>query len=800
LKQPETEPQANLSPTPIPSEDTTVPSQVPVLQDMALPESAVIGETPPAGRPLAQFRNWRLTPPTREQLLAWLPFWGVILLGAVLRFWGLGDKPLHHDESLHAYYSLQLLHNTIWQWGTCATTVDQNCYVYSPWLHGPFQFHAIALVYQISQWLGAPDNGVNTTTVRIAAATLGTVIVGLPYFLRDYLGKLGAWLACFLLAISPGMVYFSRFAREDIYYACFTLLMVVATLRYARERRLRWLLLASASLALSYATKETTFLTVAIFGAFAVGLIVWELGLRTPLRDRFAVSRAPLPRTFAPLNLLLYLIVLGVFAKIFFGWLKDLSIYITTPAHATTADAFVQRLKDITVILVPLLSILLGFLVLRRLLREQAGKRSASFRSRLAARIDSRSQRLLDTLLAIPWLHWFYAFLLGWMIFLVLYTALFTNIIQGIGDGIWQGLYYWLQQQQVDRGGEPWYYYLLLIPLYEQIGVVFGLIGLGRSLLRPTRFRLFLVVWFLGSLFLYSWAAEKMPWLMIHIVVPMLLLAALGLEPCLLLAWKSLQHIWARLAERREQRVTSASVPALPPFARGKRIWVGSLACLGSLCAVLLLIPTLQNMYQVSYVHPADSQHEMMVYVQTTVYVNTVMDKIAAIDQQIDGGRHQLRIGVMNGVDWPFEWYLRDYPNTCFDYPSKCPSWVAHRPPVILAGDDDNLISVESQLHPAGYASRAYVMRGQFDQGYMPPLCIPKPQSPCDPQPYWGVGPGLWLSYGDNPPPGAHFNPILAFQRIWSWWWQRTPFGSADGGDGGYNMELFIAHGIKVAP
>ena len=137
----------------------------------------------------------------------------------ILRFWGLGDKPLHHDESLHAYYSLQLMHN-LENWSSCFSPTV-TCYQYNPLLHGPFQFHAIALVYKISQILGAPDNGVNTTTVRIAAATLGTVIVGLPFFLRDYLGKIGAWLACFLLAVSPSMVYFSRFAREDIYMACF---------------------------------------------------------------------------------------------------------------------------------------------------------------------------------------------------------------------------------------------------------------------------------------------------------------------------------------------------------------------------------------------------------------------------------------------------------------------------------------------------------------------------------------------------------------------------------------------------
>src|SRR6266567_8830302 len=135
------------------------------------------------------FQEAKFSPPSREWILTAMAFWGVVLLGAVLRFWGLGDKPLHHDESLHAYFALQLMNN--WR-----------SYQYDPLLHGPFQFHAIALVYKISQLLGAPDYGVNTTTVRIAAATLGSVIVGLPYFLRNRLGTIGAWLACFMLAVS----------------------------------------------------------------------------------------------------------------------------------------------------------------------------------------------------------------------------------------------------------------------------------------------------------------------------------------------------------------------------------------------------------------------------------------------------------------------------------------------------------------------------------------------------------------------------------------------------------------------
>src|SRR5258708_17210654 len=145
------------------------------------------------------------------------------------------------------------------------------------------------------------------------------------------------------------------------------------------------------------------------------------------------------------------------------------------------------------------------------------------------------------------WVHWFCAVLCAWTIFLLLFTVLLTNIRGGIGDGIWQGLYYWIQQEQVARGNQPWYYYLMLIPLYEQVGVVFGLIGIVRCIAKPTRFRLFLVYWFVGNLVLYSWAAEKMPWLMIHITMPMLLLTSVCLEPAVAKIMDLVNNLYARL-------------------------------------------------------------------------------------------------------------------------------------------------------------------------------------------------------------------------------------------------------------
>ena len=734
----------------------------------------------------------RFYPPTREQLLTWIPFWGVILLGAVLRFWGLGDKPLHHDESLHAYYSLQLLNNMAhWTWCINPPPQGYSCYVYTPLLHGPFQFHFIALVYKISQLLGAPDNGVNTTTVRILAATLGTAIVALPFYLRDYLGNIGAWLACFLLAISPSMVYFSRFAREDIYMAFFTLLMVVGVARYVHTRKMRWLVIAAAGFSFAYATKEATFLTMLVFGSFLGALIVWELGLQVSLRSRFN-QESPivpwLPKSFAPVAVLVYYVIAGVAAKFLFAWVKAVSIYITDPNNMNAANDYVQRLKDITVSIVPVIGILLGAFVLLLLYREIKGKVPVAKRSRLAQKVDTERQPLLDTILTMPWTHWFFALLCAWVIFLLLFSVMLTNVPRGIGDGIWQGLYYWLQQQQVARGNQPWYYYLMLIPLYEQIGVVFALVGIIRSIVQPTRFRLFLVYWFVGNFVLYSWAAEKMPWLMIHITMPMLILAAIGLEPAVVTCINFVRNLIARYTSPKTAvAVNTNNGYALEyPKTRPKTsIFATGISFSGVIMAVLLLLPTVHNMYEVAYIHPADGPHEMMVYVQTTTDVNTVMSKVDALDQKMFGGTHQMQIGLTGDATWPYAWYLRDYPNVCFDFPSGCPGW--KNVPVIIGGGD-NPYGLEQQYggdanNPDKYTYQLYKMRTWWSEGYKSPAT-------------GGVGPGLWLSYGDSPPPNAKFNVGLAAQHIWQWWWQRRAIGDTGGA---YDMVLFIRNDLSTA-
>ena len=103
-------------------------------------------------------------------------------------------------------------------------------------------------------------------TARLAPALMGTLIVPLPYLLREQIGRAGAFAAAVALAIGPTYLYFSRFAREDIYIACITLGLLAVTFRFLERPRPHQPALIGALLALSFATKESTFITVFVAG------------------------------------------------------------------------------------------------------------------------------------------------------------------------------------------------------------------------------------------------------------------------------------------------------------------------------------------------------------------------------------------------------------------------------------------------------------------------------------------------------------------------------------------------------
>ena len=98
-------------------------------------------------------------------------------------------------------------------------------------LHGPLRFYLTATMYSLF--------GDSDFTARLAPALMGTAMVAMPYFLRRQLGRVAAFTAAVLFAIGPSYLYFSRFAREDIYFAAISFALLVVVFRFLDAPR-RW--------------------------------------------------------------------------------------------------------------------------------------------------------------------------------------------------------------------------------------------------------------------------------------------------------------------------------------------------------------------------------------------------------------------------------------------------------------------------------------------------------------------------------------------------------------------------------
>jgi uncharacterized protein (TIGR03663 family) len=105
----------------------------------------------------------------------------VILATLVTRFFDLETRVMSHDESLHTYFSYLLYKG--------------QGYQHTPMMHGPFQFHILALTYFLF--------GVSDFTARVPSVLFSIATVWMVWYWRRYLGRTGALIAAALMVISP---------------------------------------------------------------------------------------------------------------------------------------------------------------------------------------------------------------------------------------------------------------------------------------------------------------------------------------------------------------------------------------------------------------------------------------------------------------------------------------------------------------------------------------------------------------------------------------------------------------------
>jgi uncharacterized protein (TIGR03663 family) len=204
----------------------------------------------------------------------------LLLLGAGLwlRLCGLGDKPLHYDEGVNGRFTLEL-----YWW---------NQYRYQPDdYHGPLLYYGNLLWF----WLLGPGE----VPLRMATAVSGALVPLALAPARRFTRDAGVLAAGLLLAVGPGLVYFSRTAIHEIHLVLFTAVWAVALARFAAAPGAGSAATAGLAAGLCFATKETALISAGCLGAGAglawLGGVARDVPGETDLfggRSRAAALRA----------------------------------------------------------------------------------------------------------------------------------------------------------------------------------------------------------------------------------------------------------------------------------------------------------------------------------------------------------------------------------------------------------------------------------------------------------------------------------------------------------------------------
>lgn len=222
---------------------------------------------------------------------------GLIAIGAlVFRLQHLELRPFHPDEGVQAVKAGQLY--------------DTGHYRYDPSeFHGPSLYYLSMPLLKLG---GARTfAGTSDADFRRLPVLCGAGLILLLLVMRRDLGSVATLTAAALLAVSPAMVFYSRYYIQEMPLVMFASLALTALWRFDRTRRLRWAFLLGAALGLMYATKETSIL----YGGAMMAAYGWLV-----LRRRISAGR-PVWSVSRPSRLALMLVAgsAAVVAGVFFS-------------------------------------------------------------------------------------------------------------------------------------------------------------------------------------------------------------------------------------------------------------------------------------------------------------------------------------------------------------------------------------------------------------------------------------------------------------------------------------------------
>lgn len=190
-------------------------------------------------------------------------FGAVLAGGLIFRAARLDLRPMHHDEANQAVKFGLLLEKGEYRY-------DREDH------HGPSLYYLSLPFARLLS--GRQFASLEETTLRLVTALFGTGIILLLLLAAKDMGPRALVFSGLCAALSPVMVFYSRFYIQETLLAFFLLGFLLAVWRYLRQPSAGWALAAGFFAGMMYATKETS---VIAFGAVAAALVLTRLTWRT---------------------------------------------------------------------------------------------------------------------------------------------------------------------------------------------------------------------------------------------------------------------------------------------------------------------------------------------------------------------------------------------------------------------------------------------------------------------------------------------------------------------------------------
>jgi predicted membrane-bound mannosyltransferase/sugar lactone lactonase YvrE len=717
--------------------------------------------------------SWLDRPVLTSVTLNWevLIFTLIVIFGFITRFYDLESRVMSHDENSHVYYSWRL-------------SKGQG-YQHTPLTHGPLLFHLTAFSYFLF--------GDNDFTARIPFALFSVATIVFLWSYRRYLGKIGTLIAAGLMVISPFMLYYGRYVRNEALVGLLGVVTLWAILRYLETGEAKYTYWLTAATVLHFTTKETSFIYTAqallFLGLVFVYQITKDQNWSIPrYRNIFLIA--------VIIAIILIAIALGIYSVSGGQEIISEETTETTPITVSAITLIPVVLSGLALLLALLfairgltwenlrnnrafsLIILLMTMVLPHLVAfpvRMVGWNPMDYETwngilRVAAFLIPMA--LLSIGVGLAWNSklWLTNAAIFYIPFTILFTTFFTNG-QAFFTGLVGSLGYWLEQQGVERGSQPWYYYgFLQIPIYEFLPAIGSLLAgyffifrrrpgtlasenendRAETNFNPGIIVNLLIFWSITSLVAFTIAGEKMPWLTFHIALPMILLSGWSIGIITeRVNWVKFKHNRGFLLvtlmvilvisfaavvgsvlgpnkpfqgrELSQLNISNIFLTAvLVTFASGWAIikllqsWdLDQVSRIGLLTFLTILgVITARSAFRAAYIN-YDQATEYLVYAHSGSGPKIALAQIQELSERTTDGL-DIVVAYDDETTYPYWWYLRNYPKAKF-YGAN-PTRELRDAPVILVGDN-NFAKIEPVVGQA-YHQFDYIRIWWPDQDY----------------------------------------------------------------------------------